>query len=902
MPTDGSPEQADLLSIDDSTAPVLVTDSLGKIHYRDDPVSLTRFDRSYIAAAAAAQEKNRSIALVYPSAPTYLQLTVLLAVGYQTRSIPPALFISNRSGAGIRDQYFNVGTGEALPGAPVNSLADATAPMVKTGDGRTLSHIPYHKPRNWSGGYEGVSVVHSTLGKKIAWDFPAENELPLSSIVLDVTTKLLNDFDIIRKYQAVVSERGIPLIYLFDSPCHPHLERFEEQNSELTPDDQTLIWGISQSVLEQGGLDLLRSRSSRSKFTPESITASEADTTSPFEGSLPVLRNLIDGVDREIIELTYSDLKPLANRASEKISNASWYISRKAESEPRSVSRAMRDLCFTFNYLSTLPTSVEFHDDVMAFESGWGAGSPIEQMIENVRRNYSQLEQDITGAGNMLDEACQALSGMAEELIDRNPKADTIIEEINSAIDQNESLVVLTATTRQTSLLRSFVTEQGGVRGRELEETGVDFHPAYNTHTIPQSDRLLFPGVPSKSHRPAVLSGGAPEQTYLAYDWETERLEYWLEALQRVAEHRCGPGAMKHTAEQLGVDYSGLKQIVSLPATGHEPVPGHSGEQATEENSEDSPGNEVMRTTKRRVGSDTTESVGASDSAAERAGDIDADAFTPDADAFTRAQDYFDAGSEKESVNEGRETLGGESGGTVKAVRVSLSGGVHIFEKPDGRVWVYDDRQTAKKRRQRKAITALESGDTVLITERESRRDLFEHIVEKIRSEVPEFKKYSKMLEFWQSNLDRIVTEQDLSPQEISDALKQYAEEYNEPEVTRKYHAVRDWIIGDGIGPSNARVIRAIGEIYDVDIYKEMAGEIEASLDQIRNLHRQVGRQLEKIIFDAGSGESSDDWLFEELNIRVGDVQDAVEYRTVEEVSEETVEIDRHDLGRLFNS
>lgn len=902
MTADSSQRLRDLLTVEDQAAPVLVTDTLGKLHYREEPVSLTRFDRSYVAAAAAAQQQNRDIALIYPSAPTYLQLTVLLAIGYQTRSMPPTLFISNRSGAGIRDQYFNVGTGESLPSAPVNSLADATAPMVKTGDGQKLSYITNHKPRNWNGDYEGVSVVHSTLGKKIAGEFPTREELPLSSIVLDVTSKLLSDFDVIEQYQEAAAERNIPLIYLFDSPSHPHLERLEDQNATLSPESQTLFWGLSQLVLEEGGVDLLHSMADRSKFEPESITAESADPTSPFEASLPALQNLIRGVDREIANLTYSDLQPVADRASEKISEVSWYVARQTESEPRSVSRMMRDLYFTYNYLSALPTSVEFHDDMMAFDSGWGSGSTVDQMIENVRGNYAQLEQDVTGAGNMLDDACQALSAMVSELTERNPKADTIVEEIKEAVDREESLVVLTATKRQTSLLRSFVTEQGGVRGQELHEAGVDFHPAYSTHTIPQADRLLFPGVPSKSHRPAVLSGGASTQTYLTYEWEVDRLEYWLDELQAIAEYRCGPGMMKHTAEQLDVDYSGLADLISLPDTGHAPVPRSSDEQQSMNGEEGVEEDGIAKTTKRRVGSDTATSVGASDSAAEEANTIDPDSFTPDGDAFKKAGEHFDDGSKQETVNAGREDTGGSSRGSVEAVRIELSGGVHIFEKPDGRVWVYDEQQTGKRRRTRKSARALEQGDTVLITEQESRRDLFEHIVEKIRSEVPEFKRYSKMLEFWRSNLERTVNEEDLNPRQIEYALQEYADEHDEPEVTRTYHAVRDWITGDGIGPSDARVIKALGEIYDIDIYKEMASEIEASLDEIRNLHRQVGRQLEKIVFDAGSGESSDEWLFEELNIRVGDIQDAVEYRSVESVSEDTIEVDSYDLGRLFNS
>lgn len=901
MSKGGTSKFGDLIRVEDDIAPVLVTDEMGRLHYGEKQVALTRIDRSYVAAAAKAVDQNRDLALVYPSAPTYLQLPVLLAVGYQSYGPPPVLFISNRSGAGIREQYFDVGIGEARPGAPIESLADFTAPLVKTGDGRKLSYVTHHKPQSWDGDYRGVSVVHSTLGRKIGGNFPTEDELPLSGIVLDLTTKLLNDFSVIEQYQNHAAERNIPLLYLFDTPCHTHLDRLEEQNAEKPPSRQTLFWGYSHSVLDQVGEDILGIESSRSSFEPGSITPDAVDQGSPFEASIPVLRNIINGIDREITELTYSDLRPAATDARNKIQKVASYVRHRRNSFPRSVSHVMRDLYFAYNYLNTLPTSVEFHDDIMAFETGWGAGSTLDQMIDNVRKNYPSLEDDVTGAGNMLEDACDALSRMRKQLVERNPKADEIVSELNTAIENDESLVVLTATNRQTSLLRSFVSEQAGIRGNQLDSTGIEFHSLYNTHTTPLGDRLLFPGVPSKSHRPAVMSGAAPRQTYLTYEWDTDRLKYWLEEIDRIADRRCGPSALRHTAEQLDADFANLHTYIELPDRGREPVPV---EPDTDDNESDDEekgtDRDVATTRKRGVGGNRSTSVGTSDSAAEESTEITSETFAPDSDALQNAAEYFDDGTEQESVDEGRETDTSSSQGTVNAVRVKLSGGAHIYERPNGLLWVYDKQQTGKKRRRRKAANALEEGDIILITEQESRRDIFEHVVEKIRSEVPEFKKYSKMLEYWRTNLERIIAENDLSYTEIASALQTYAEENDVPEASRTYSAVRDWATKEAIGPDDYEVIEALGEMYNVEIYREMAMEIEAALEEIRGLHRRVGQHLDKILFSAGSAEDSDTWLFEEFNIRVGDVQDAIEYRNVSSVSDEQYEVNGRDLGRLF--
>lgn len=902
METKRGTGSGDLVDVADEIAPVLVTDKMGKLHFGEQPVALSRLDRSYVAIAAKAINQDRDLALIYPSSPTYLQLPVLLAAGYQNFGPPPVLFVSNRSGAGIREQYFDVGIGDRLPNAPVRSLADFTAPLVKTGDGRNLSHVTHHKPPDWDGDHRGISVIHSTLGKKIASDFPSEEELPLSGIVLDLTTKLLDDFSVIEQYQTYADRRNIPLLYVFDTPCHRHLDRLEQQNAERPPSEQTLFWGYSHGVLEEAGETILGIESSRSSFDPNKITPETVDQSSPFEGAIPVLQNIISGVDREITELTYADLRPAATEAYDSIRKVARYVQRQRDSFPRSVRQTMSDLYFTYTYLSTLPTSVEFHDDIMAFDTGWGAGSTLDQMIKNVRKNYQSIENDVTGAGNMLQDACDDLSRMEKHLVRRNPKADQIVNELNTAIENDESLVVLTATDRLASVLRSFVTEQAGISTGQLDGAGVEFHSLYNTHTIPLCDRLVFPGVPSKSHRPAVMSGAAPSQTYLTYDWETERLEYWLGKIENVADQRCGASALRYTVEQLGVDHTNFDAYISVSDTGRAPVPIE--EEDTDDDQSDEKvdtDSEANKTRKQGVGGNRSTSVGASDSAVKEDAEVKPETFIPDSDAFDNPVEYFDDGEEKESVNEGRETEMTSESQTVSAVKIELSGRTHIYERPDGLLWVYNQQGSSGKKRTRKAANALEEGDIILITEQESRRDIFEHIVEKIRSEVPEFKKYSRMLEYWQTNFTQVMAENNLSPDAVARDLQAYADEHDLPDASRTSQAVRGWAKKETIGPSDHEVIEALGEIYDINVYRELAMEIQAALEEIRVLHRQVGRHLDKILFNAGT-EESDTWLFREFNIRVDDVQDAVEYRKVTRVSEEEYDVNGRDLGRLFKS
>jgi hypothetical protein len=64
--------------------------------------------------------------------------------------------------------------------------------MVNTEDGSRLSYIRHHKPNTWyPDDPSTASLVHKTFGKNILNTL--SDDLPLSGLVLDFTTRLLGD-------------------------------------------------------------------------------------------------------------------------------------------------------------------------------------------------------------------------------------------------------------------------------------------------------------------------------------------------------------------------------------------------------------------------------------------------------------------------------------------------------------------------------------------------------------------------------------------------------------------------------------------------------------------------------------------------------------------------------------
>lgn len=559
--------RSDVFEVPDNIAPILATDADGRLYYRGRHSGFTCFDRSYIAAAASAFAAGHDIALVYPSPPTHVQVPILLAVGFQTRGrSPPALFVSNRPG--VREQYFNLAIGPVVqPGSGINPtpLGHFTAPMAKTRDGSQLSPITGHKPNHWdSDDPSCVSLIHTAFGKKIANTL--SDDLPLSGFVLDFTTKLLDNYSTQEMYRFLAEERDIPRIMIFDSPNHKYLNRLESQNEDRDDDESVVFWGWSPSSLKNAPTELLKPAADIAPSRDGDLANDGGSIPSPFTDTQASLENLRNGITRSIVRVPYGDLKPLAKEAYRRIGETARFPQGLNDDYSAESSDVLSDAYFLYMYLDTLPTSVEFHDSLSALDDtySWGASNTLQGKIDRLRSRSQTLERDVPGSGPMLEDACDTLEEMVDRLVIHNPKADTIAEEIRNARNENKQITVLTATRKQESLLRSFVAEK-----TEFSESGtladdVAFHSLYNPHTIPDADVLLFPGVPTRSHYPAVQSGVAPDHLYLTYPWEINRLKRRLVNVSEIAEWRVGPAVQRHTADKLRLGTEGLGKYVEL--------------------------------------------------------------------------------------------------------------------------------------------------------------------------------------------------------------------------------------------------------------------------------------------------------------------------------------------------
>lgn len=918
----------DVFKLESVTAPVLGTDADGRLFYEGERVGFTRFDRSYIAMAAKAFTEGRDVALVYPSPPTHMQIPILLAVGFQVRSEPPVLFVSNRSG--VRERYFNVGIGDKF--APVDiiepePLGDFTAPMVKTGDGQSASYITHHQPKEWDPeNLDTAAIVHTSFGKKIATTLSEEFEI--SGFVLDFTTGLLDDQNVREAYEYHATERDIPRIMLFDSPQHPYLQELEKQNEN--GDADVLVWGWSGSTIEDSPADLLETVADVEVYSTDSVSPDGGSLPSPFVDSINSLENLREGVERSVVEIPHRDLEKIATKTYGRIGDFAQFPRGTPDAYSAASRGVVTNAYFLYMYFDTLLLSVEFHDSLSALDDAntWGTSDTLRGKVDQLRNQAPILDDDVPGSGPILEDVCDLFEKMIEVLIVHNIKADALVEELRTLRDENKVITVFTATRNQESLLRSFVAEKTEFgRGDELTET-IHFQSLYNPHTVPEADVAIFPGVPTKSHYPTVQNGAAPEQRYLTYSWEVERLQKRLNNVVKTAEERIGPGVQNHSAEQLGLSGERLSEYVGTQEV-REPTGGWD---RTNDNDEDgasqSEGGSVLTRKSDLSSLSESERIGRSHTRISDDPEFELDELLPnqptelDEGAIEAEQDYDD-GIEREGIHEGRtvsdRSVEESTGGTVRALTVEFTDGSYILEEPHGLVWVLDSESGSTIQRERRAAQSLKRGDQILLIDEDSRRDVFEHVVEKIHSECRgPFQQYLMMLDLWNTGLDQVVDffremeeamnqdpntmNIDLSLRNIAELiaedLTEYSEEHEIPAADREPFSVLQWLERRTIGPSSPTPIRALGELYDVEVLESHSQEIDAGLKEIRTLHQQVGHKLEKIIFSTQTADA-DEWILEECGLRVGDIQSATVVERVDSVETELREVQRSEVGKL---
>lgn len=916
--------ETDVVGVGDSVAPVLATDEDGRLYYGDRRVAFTKFDRSYIAAAAAAFERGKDIALVYPSPPTHVQIPVVLSTGYQSQSHgdPPVMFVSNRPG--IREQYFNLGLGPRVdaPGLDPDPLGSVTTPLVKTGDGTRISHVTGHEPRDWSEDEpDRAAIIHTTFGKKITQTLPSD--LELSGFVLDFTTGMLDDPSDAEKYRYLAEERDIPRVMVFDTPNHSYLETLAGQ-ARSDDEPSIVFWGWSPDELESAPDDLFAPVASHVDPGDETRRADGGTVPSPFTDSLQSLRNLSSGIERSVVRIPYGEYEQVAKEAYRRISSVANFPDTSSYS---SASRsAISEAYFVYMYLDTLLTSVDYHDSLAAMEdsASWGAVESLGSKVRRLQDRAPVLESDVTGAGALFEEACSALDSAVDVIESDNPKADALAEEIRRSIESGESVSVLTATRKQESIVRSFVAEKTELSREGQLGSRVEFHSIYSPHTIPSADVLLFPGVPTRSHYPAVGTGAAAQQRYLCYDWEVDRLEHRISDATSRANSLVGPAVKHYFMDYLGIE-NNLDRFTQS-ATPRPPTT-ETGTRSGGTGGDHQSGDDPVLDSDHEVRSDVrstprNQRIGTSDSVSIEDLDLDLDSMTPDTGDESleyQSEVDHDDGEKRETIDAGRAVVQGteESTDQTDAIEIQFVDGTYLYEKPRGLVWVLQGAEGGDVTRERRAAASLEEGEQLLLIEDDSRRDVFEHVVEKIHSECRgEFRSSLTMLDLWTSGIDRVVSKvRDRYEEEqlegfrdsiglrqvartISNDLQDYETESSSERVSREPVTVFQWLNKHTLGPSTPEVIQALGDIYEVEVLRSQYRRIFSGLEDVRHLHQNVGSKLGDIVFSV-HGSSGDEWLLEECGLRVEDVQDVTVVKLVETVDDETRPVDSRRVGKL---
>lgn len=195
---------------------------------------------------------------------------------------------------------------------------------------------------------------------------------------------------------------------------------------------------------------------------------------------------------------------------------------------------------------------------------------------------------------------------------------------------------------------------------------------------------------------------------------------------------------------------------------------------------------------------------------------------------------------EEEDIREGKE--GSVSGRMVSAVPVELQPGGDVW-------WVREGGPVEVLRREmHRHVSAddLRVGDSVIVPRGEGRENLFQRIVAAAHSRG-DTKAYEVFFARWRK---ACWTVYELCGQNWR-AMEQRMHQHGS-QVT--WQSFRLWAFGSIIGPDDAKDIQRIGRVAGDELIEQQYRRIAAMADEIRTLHRGLGRRLSRALSEVASG------------------------------------------------
>jgi hypothetical protein len=384
--------------------------------------------------------------------------------------------------------------------------------------------------------------------------------------------------------------------------------------------------------------------------------------------------------------------------------------------------------------------------------------------------------------------------------------------------------------------------------------------------TLASTDTLLLPGQLSLGRRQYALTAAAPVIRYLAYGDEADRIEQQIAATHQSLVELTGAEKREHVWDRL----TPLKWNVKLPEADR---------QASTLTIE------FTRSEGKCVSQRTV--------TASREPDMSL--WTPFSNPeydVVRGQDTLSSDHE-ENLRPSEFADASRQNVRVPALHIRFVDGF-CYAEPDSRMKAF--LPATGKTDQRRA-DGLRPEDVVVFVDGGQRRQLYDAILERVENHPAMGTTYI-LVRYWQQAVREGFFRSGMTYGEFLEKLQARGSHMKtEP-------GVRCWIMGDVLGPRDAKDIWRVGQVFDDEALIEEWKRINRALRRIRGLHISLARKLNNIIVQAGLKgrytEAAEECIDSELNLYLDDFRGSVTVHRVTSVDQETKLVPYVLTGRFF--
>lgn len=271
----------------------------------------------------------------------------------------------------------------------------------------------------------------------------------------------------------------------------------------------------------------------------------------------------------------------------------------------------------------------------------------------------------------------------------------------------------------------------------------------------------------------------------------------------------------------------------------------------------------------------------------------------------------IDEQSEEESVDvEAGEAVVGPTDRCV-LLTLQLSSGTSEHVQQLGYLYLEDDEATdcyvpGQTDVTRTANDEVQPGYILIRTDQDDRRSLFDRVVE-LADAQPTMKYLKVWREYWLEAIDSLV-QKHASGGPKHGAYTGLRQRLVEAGVTVTTATVRDWVLGERIGPENIAAVEAVGRLADHQQLQRHPQQVDAAFRQIRTIHQVLGRRIGTTIQSLGavqqtSGKKASKkevFLDPALSLPIDDLLDLLQFWRVERVDVGPFNVPVNRIGKVL--